>query len=229
MAVPPNAFQRFDAELRVASATFGVMLRRWRRANDWSQQIPVDWGREADFLHLHGSTWSQLETNTLRNPGPKVWAGLGEINGRLQARNYGTLRSAELRRRLESAQPICHADGRPWTAGDFLMAYMGQLSWPPLQEVNPAPKLSEAAAARLSHQIRDSFQAIAQDADLEPVEAILQVLEHVDGSPAERQLFQRVLLGFHVYSPQELSLLWADGKYRPQQWLEGLQRKQPSA
>jgi hypothetical protein len=215
-----GGFDSLREEVRQSGLTFGRMLRRWRISNSWAQDTCQLWGKAVDMPHVYSSQWSQLETGNATNPGPLMFRCFGEVNQRLADKQYGSITSKGLRERVTGARALCHPDGRHWRGSDFFAAYVGELEWPELPDPEAPPKLSQEQAIEITEGYRKQFQRLVKRSGLEPLAAAVQLLEHVDPTPAVRQEFQGVLLGFRDYTPERLTQLWDGLMHKPHKWLE---------
>lgn len=205
----PITFDQERERQREAALLFGRNLRYWRTRQGWAQDTAMQWGQMVDCPHVYSSQWSQLETGKMRNPGPGIFCALGWQNEAIDRHDFGPITDRTLKDRLDAAEPVRRADGTPWKAADFFAAYVGDLLWPDVQASLPF-NITTDEAERWSEQLRVWFQRTAREANLSPLEAATGLLEHVDADNGARALFQRVLLGFADYTPEELIRDWQE-------------------
>ena len=53
--------------------------------------------------------------------------GLGELNRRLAARDYGDFANVRTAQAISNSVPLLHENGAPWSASDFWACYCGLL------------------------------------------------------------------------------------------------------
>jgi transcriptional regulator with XRE-family HTH domain len=211
----PHTPGTVEAEIEAAAVRFGEQLRRWRKAQGWSQNTAQDWGREIGIVHVFNSQWSLLETGKLRGAKPLLFRALGAMNALLAAQQYGPIRDRALLDRVRGAQPVRHDDGQPWDGADFYASYMGLLDWP--DAVERVPPISDAQAAAFSSSYRDLVRTTAKGRSLSLSAAMAQLLEQV---PEEhRARVEDVLLGEN-WTGEELTTLRREaGTVAPTAWL----------
>ena len=207
---------------REAALQFGRSLRQWRRRQDWAQDTPSEWGKAIGSLHVYASQWSQLETGAMKAPSPHLFVCLGHQNQRIASGDLGVIRDRKLKDRVVAAKPIEDADG-PWGAVEFFAAYIGLRPFP--EDITPVPpSISDEAAAEWSATLRDWFQRTAEAAHLDPLEAMVALMHCVDAEQSDRQLFQRVLLGFDDYRAVALLDAWEREASGARDWIQSWQQ-----
>ena len=204
---------------REHSKAFGMMLRRWRAANGWTQYTAETWAAEAGFLtHGHGSM-SEMENGKLKAPGLKAFVFLYEVNRRVAAEDWSGVTTRKLKDSLVGSRPILDAQGQPWTIPQWWAAHKGLEAIPDWLQFKPAPELTEQQAADLCAHWIDGLRELVRGG----VATAGQMSQAHLAAPADRQeRWHEVLLGLRSYSPDELGQLW-DSKaedWLPVLWLK---------
>lgn len=162
-----------------AAVAFGAMLRRWRERNGWTQYTALEWAAQAQppFTALPHSGLSELETGRTRNPRTPLFLYLGELNTRVAAADYRGVKTRQLKDQLIDSRPIVDAEGEPWGPAQFWECHAGLRAAPDwlLPVVpQPAPELTEAAAADLGDSWREQVIEAGAAAGLRPFPSMAQ-------------------------------------------------------
>lgn len=202
---------------------FGQTLSAWVERAGWSHDIPLRWGKAADFPTVADSTFNRLQRGKIAHPYPVTFIQFGIINDRLARHDYGLADTDPLLPRIARQRPIEHEDGRIWTATDFFSHFIGELDAPSWAGEQPLPTLEEAVAA--SGQAMEAFKATAEAAELTLPQAwqSLAALAAVGQGPVlpplnseELETLRMVLSGWHTWTPEQLrELRDLDGNLRP--------------
>ena len=201
-----------DERLEQARLRFGLMVKAWMRSGGWSTKTPMEWAKAAGLPQISNNTVSFIWAGTQPKTSPRFFASLGYLNQRLAARDYGPIQNRALMDRVKALEPICDANGRPWSAVDFFACYIGQLDPPPQFNSGPPPEktklLSPELAQRISSQKQQLFEHHATNHGLSKAEAWAQLKQHCDGLTAEQlDVLLQVLSGWRSWTPQELEEL----------------------
>ena len=219
-ALDPCSYDAEKDHLAQARVLFGKRLARWRRLNRWSQETPEQWAAAAGFLPIFNSQWSKLERGLTPQPGPLIFRGLGIMNTKIAAQDWGKVVSRSLLERLQDSKPVAHEDGTAWVGHDFYAAFIGELEWPasPVLQRRLTPAETEA----WNVQIREWISQISQAAGLSPLEAMNSLMGVV---PQEAQLtMQQVAVGLEGFSAAQLERFTDAGGLGPEQWLKAWQK-----
>lgn len=197
---------------------FGKMLLNWRRRNGWTQYTVCSWAEEAGFETISYGNLSVIEQGKAGELRLKAFFQLEELNRRLDEKDWGPVRSQELKERLRDAEPLRGDDGSLWDAIDFLRCYIGYSEVPRAYRSAPAATLTPKRAEEFCDRWRQKVRQVVRERNLNAVEAMEAV---VAAAPAEQQQrFREVLTGFSDYSSVELSQLWIeDEEFQPLQWI----------
>ena len=217
-----TTYSLIKAEQDAAAILFGRMIRRWRKANGWTQYTAKRWADEAglDSVIRH-SGLSELERAITRSPRNLVFLSLANLNRLVHEERFEGVRSRDLLDQLKGSQAICDEAGDPWGPEAFWACHAGLLeppAWLATPAHNPAPQLTSAQASDLCTDWADQAREAARAAGAGPAQ-----LMAAGGFalPRMRQQWQAVVLGLATLSPQELAELWdpAASEWRPAQWL----------
>ena len=100
---------------------------------------------------------------------------LADVNRRIAEKDWGALKSQEIRQALAEVTPICGDDGQVWGPTEFWRCYVGLLPVPEgfRRAVNePIPEVSGDLAAELSAQWQQQFTQEASRRRLDPIETL---------------------------------------------------------
>jgi len=186
---------------------FGDMLLLWRLSNGWSGQTLEDWAKvcpEILPIKILNSVVTGLELKRNKRTAPHTFQAIGMANEMLAQEFRGKIGDRTLHDRIYNAEPICHEDGKPWTATDFFAAFVGELEIP--------AKFKEAAHAGQettpdADDTRGRFHALRRIEGLTPTAAFARLLKinpRTDGSIRER--LESVLLGGDEFDAVDASV-----------------------
>jgi hypothetical protein len=114
-----------------ARRKFGRLMYCWRVYNTWTQYTACKWAKEVGFEIISYGNLSVLERGMSGELRQKAFFQLEELNRRLHDRDYGNIKSIDLRRLVEDSIPLLHqTTEKPWNAIDFWSCYIGRLSMP---------------------------------------------------------------------------------------------------
>jgi hypothetical protein len=181
---------------------FGAVLRRWFKANNWPQDVPH---RLAAFIGSAGPWNSQISTlmSGKLDPKPALFVALGSFNRAVAEQQLQGIHERKLVDQLRGVAPLCHDDGRPYTAPDFFALFTGLIE--PPSQFAPKREITDAEAQAISQQQRDLFQGHAKELMFTPKEAWDQLCKHLrDMPPAQVERFKDVLSGWSEWTGQEL-------------------------
>ena len=222
-----SMFQDYKDSQAVAREGFGRMLRLWRERNGWTQYTAERWGREAGFRTVSSGNISMVEQGKAGDLRAQAHFQLADVNRRIAAKDWGPLKSQEIRQALAEATPIRGDDGQVWGPTEFWSCYVGLLPAPEAfrrQASEPMPELSADRAGELSSQWRQQFTQEASRRGLDPIETLQGVARQAPA--AQRKGLRAVLASFRDYEAGELAELWA-GEWLPERWIrlwsEGLE------
>ena len=224
-----DMFQTYKDTHTAAREAFGRMLRLWRERNGWTQYTVERWGREAGFATLSSGNVSMVEQGKAGDLRAQAHFQLADVNRRLADRDWGALRSRDLRQALEQAEAIRGDDGQLWGPADFWSCYVGLLDVPEAYgqvPSEPGPAIDDALAAELSAHWRQQVSAEATRRGLDPIETFQGAARQAPA--AQRKTLRAVLAGFRDYRAEELIPLW-EGEWLPQQWIEAWRASLPPA
>jgi hypothetical protein len=180
---------------------FGDMLLLWRQGNGWSGQTLEDWAKACpDILPLKilNSVVTGLELKRNKRTAPHTFQALGLANEMLAQDFRGTIRDRTLHDRIYNATPICHENGKPWTAVDFFAAFVGELEIP--ARYKPS-SLTESAEIPDADNCRGRFHALRRVEKLAPTAAFARMMgqnRRTDGGL--RESLELALLGGDEFS-----------------------------
>jgi transcriptional regulator with XRE-family HTH domain len=211
-----------------AVSRFGVMLRRWREQNGWTQHTASQWAKEAGFKALDAGSLSKLESGKVPHPRNNTFFLLADLNRRIASKQWGVIRSAAMRQRLIAAMPIVDADGQPWLAKEFWAAFVGLQAIPERLLSTEPEHLDEDAAAQLSAQWQALFREIEEEFNLDPV-AGLQALSKELPIKLRKRINQVLLSRSGAqFTVEELQQQW-NGHWLLDQALQGMREQLEAA
>jgi transcriptional regulator with XRE-family HTH domain len=200
-------------------AAFGRMLLNWRRRNGWTQYTACSWAEQAGFETISYGNLSVIEQGKAGELRQKAFWQLSELNRRIAARQWGTVKDPDLQEKLEPAIPLGDADCPVWGPVEFWACYSGLREVPEDFRTTPAPTIGQRKATELSSKWRQHLRRVVEECDLDPSDAMEGLA--TEAGAEHRKRFYAVLTGFGDYRPEELSALWLEGDtYLPRQWLE---------
>jgi hypothetical protein len=221
-----------------ARLAFGRTLTLWLERGGWSHDIPLRWGKAADFPAVADSTFNKLQRGKIEQPYPVTFIQLGLMNARLASGDYGAIEDMALLARISRQKPITHEDGDLWLATDFFAHFIGEEQAPIWARQRPLPTEQQASAA--SEAVVEQFRAIARRHGLSLLLAwqslASQVAAHrprpLNGD--ELEVLRSVLSGWHVWTPGQLQdLIDVEGVMRAElalsSWARSLEQGQGKA
>ena len=215
------SYEELLARQEASRLAFGRMLLNWRRRNGWTQYTACTWAKaigEPSMVISYGNL-SVIEQGKAGELRQKSFWQLGELNRRIDAREWGRFGDAALRAKLEEAIPLGDEGCPVWGPLEFWACYCGVRPVPPAFSAAPAPVISERQAVMLSGRWRKQVRTHIETHDLDPATALNELMARA--GEEHRRGFYAVLTGFRSYSPAELGALWLEGdRYRPELWLE---------
>jgi hypothetical protein len=202
---------------------FGQTITAWMERAGWSHDIPLRWGKAAQFPAVADSTFNRMQRGKIAQPYPVTFIQFGMMNDRLARKDYGLAEDDPLLPRIARQRPIEHDDGRLWTATDFFSHFIGELDAPAWAKEQPLPSLQQAVEA--SAEAVERFKGTAQAAGLalpEAWESLASVAAKARSkvmlrlSNDELDVLRMVLSGWHTWTPEQLHQLRdLDGGLRP--------------
>ena len=214
------SYGALSAALDQARREFGLNLMRWRRLNGWTQETPEQWGKAAGFAPIQNSQWSKMERGQQPKPGPLLFRCLGVINVKLYLQDFAGLRPGLLQERIRQGKAICHEDGNPWHGRDFYASFIGELTWPPFPGLERT--VTEKEAEAWNQQLQQWFEQIKAAADLSPLAALQNLMQHVP--EGQQEAMQEAVLGMGGFSASVLESLSDDEGLGPETWLRRWQQ-----
>ncbi len=213
----PYYQELLDRQLECRKA-FGKMMLNWRLSNGWTQYTACKWAREAGFETISYGNLSVLEQGKAGELRQKAFFQLDELNRRLAwQKDLTKISDINLRSLIEKARPIECDDNGIWDAVDFWKCYTGFSEVPCRYRSSPAPLISSKRAAELCNKWRLHTQEVLVRRGGIFTESISTLVN--EAPEKDRERFSAVLL-FDNYTPEELQMLWVDGKYKPETWIE---------
>jgi len=194
-----------------ARLAFGRTLTLWLERGGWSHDIPLRWGKAADFPAVADSTFNKLQRGKIEQPYPVTFIQLGLMNARLANGDYGPIEDQALKERIARQKPITHEDGDLWVATDFFAHFIGEELAPPWARQRPLPSEQEATAR--SNGASEQFRFLAGSHELSLPQAWHGLAAHVASmrprplTGEELEVLRTVLSGWHLWSPQQLQAL----------------------
>ena len=214
-----SMFQAYVDSQAAAREDFGRMLRLWRERNGWTQYTAERWSREAGFRTVSSGNISMVEQGKAGDLRAQAHFQLADVNRRIAEKDWGSLKSPEIRQALAEATPIRGDDGQVWGPTEFWSCYVGLLPVPEAyrrQESEPMPEVGADQAAELSAQWRQQFTQEASRRGLDPIETLQGVARQAPA--AQRKSLRAVLAAFRDYEADELTELW-EGEWLPERWI----------
>ena len=222
-----SMFQAYVDSQAAAREDFGRMLRLWRERNGWTQYTVERWGREAGFRTVSSGNISMVEQGKAGDLRAQAHFQLADVNRRIAEKDWGSVKSQEIRQALAEATAIRGDDGQLWGPTEFWSCYVGLLPVPQTYrrpDSEPMPEVSSDLATVLSAQWRQQFTQEASRRGLDPIETLQGVARQAPA--AQRKTLRAVLASFRDYEAGELAELW-EGEWLPERWIrlwsEGLE------
>ena len=222
-----SMFQAYVDSQAAAREDFGRMLRLWRERNGWTQYTVERWGREAGFRTVSSGNISMVEQGKAGDLRAQAHFQLADVNRRIAEKDWGPVKSQEIRQALAEATAIRGDDGQLWGPTEFWSCYVGLLPVPQSYrrpDSEPMPEVSGDLATELSTQWRQQFTQEASRRGLDPIETLQGVARQAPA--AQRKTLRAVLASFRDYEAGELAELW-EGEWLPERWIrlwsEGLE------
>jgi len=180
----------------------GQLLRNWFALNGWSYDTAtaISQAYSPQVPLLHGSQLSNLISGKV-DPKPRLFMGLGLLNRAcgLTAEQRSAL-DTPVAQKLNGARAVCHPNGEPWSSGDFLRCFCGEI--PPPEELLLAHRFDEERAELLSENLPLLVQALCAERNLKLRQAITALS---DLMPVRlRNRTRLVLGGIEVFSAGDL-------------------------
>ena len=194
-----------------ARLAFGRTLTLWLERGGWSHDIPLRWGKAADFPTVADSTFNKLQRGKIEQPYPVTFIQLGLMNARLAKGDYGPIEDQALKERIARQKPITHEDGDLWVATDFFAHFIGEEPAPAWARQRPLPTEQEATAR--SNGASEQFRSLAAAHELSLPQAWHGLAAHVASmrprplTGEELEVLRTVLSGWHLWTPQQLQAL----------------------
>jgi hypothetical protein len=110
-----------------ARRKFGRLMYSWRLYNNWTQYTVHNWAKEAGFEAISYGNLSVIESGKAGELRQKTFFMLEELNRRLFERDYGNIKTLDLRKKVEGSKPLVHFGNDPWDAVDFWIRYIGRV------------------------------------------------------------------------------------------------------
>ena len=214
-----SMFQAYVDSQAAAREDFGRMLRLWRERNGWTQYTVERWGREAGFRTVSSGNISMVEQGKAGDLRAQAHFQLADVNRRIAEKDWGPVKSQEIRQALAEATAIRGDDGQLWGPTEFWSSYVGLLPVPQAYrrpEGEPMPELSADLAAELSGQWRQQFTQESSRRGLDPIESLQGVARQAPA--AQRKTLRAVLASFRDYEAGDLAELW-EGEWLPERWI----------
>lgn len=200
-------------------AAFGRMLLNWRRRNGWTQYTVCTWADEAGFSAISYGNLSVIEQGKAGELRQKVFWQLQEANRRIAEKDWGAIKSQEIKAKLEDAIPIGDDACPVWSALEFWGCYCGFREVPEAFAAAATPVVGKGKAAELSGRWRKHMRRVVSSHGLDPSDALHALV--AAAGPKHGKRFYAVLTGFGDYTPTELQELWVqEDTFLPQQWLD---------
>lgn len=222
-----SMFQAYVDSQAAAREDFGRMLRLWRERNGWTQYTVERWGREAGFRTVSSGNISMVEQGKAGDLRAQAHFQLADVNRRIAEKDWGPVKSQEIRQALAEATAIRGDDGELWGPTEFWSCYVGLLPVPQTYrrpDSEPMPEVSGDLATELSAQWRLQLTQEASRRGLDPIETLQGVARQAPA--AQRKTLRAVLASFRDYEAGELAELW-EGEWLPERWIrlwsEGLE------
>jgi transcriptional regulator with XRE-family HTH domain len=214
-----SMFQAYVDSQAAAREDFGRMLRLWRERNGWTQYTAERWSREAGFRTVSSGNISMVEQGKAGDLRAQAHFQLADVNRRIAEKNWGPVKSPEIRQALAEATAIRGDDGQLWGPSEFWSCYVGLLPVPQAYQrpdSEPMPKVSAEQAAELSAQLRQQFTQESSRRALDPIESLQGVARQAPA--AQRKTLRAVLASFRDYEAGDLAELW-EGEWLPERWI----------
>lgn len=116
---------------------FGEMLKTWRLLNGWTQYTCCTWAKEAGFSAISYGNLSVIEQGKAGELRQKAFFQIAEINRRVAERDWGNVKTQEIKLRLEDSRPIGDDNCPVWTALELWACYTGMRPVPEAYKVEP--------------------------------------------------------------------------------------------
>jgi len=214
-----SMFQAYVDSQAAAREDFGRMLRLWRERNGWTQYTAERWSREAGFRTVSSGNISMVEQGKAGDLRAQAHFQLADVNRRIAEKDWGPVKSQEIRQALAEATAIRGDDGQLWGPSEFWSCYVGLLPVPQAYQrpdSEPMPKVSAEQAAELSAQLRQQFTQESSRRALDPIESLQGVARQAPA--AQRKTLRAVLASFRDYEAGDLAELW-EGEWLPERWI----------
>jgi|GEM_PF-4850349 len=104
---------------------FGRMLLNWRRRNGWTKYTACNWAKEVGFEMISYGNLSVIEQGKAGELRQKVFWQLGELNRRIDAKEWGKLLNKAIKQKLKGAVPLGDTTARSgvhWSGGPAIVA-----------------------------------------------------------------------------------------------------------
>lgn len=214
--------QQIRDQQQASAVAFGLMLRRWRIVNGWTQYTPGEFASMAEppmDAPSHSGA-SEIENAKITQPRNAYFLFLGDLNQRIADQNWRGVTKRKLLDQLKDSRPITDEQGRPWGAADFWSCHAGILPPPEWLAGEPeqlAPQLSDDEALALGDQWKAEVLQRGVAAGLGRMKALGSFVASVPAS--KRQAMEQVLLD--DFTAADLAQLWdpGAGEWLPLAWI----------
>jgi hypothetical protein len=129
---------------------FGRMLLNWRRRNGWTKYTACNWAKEVGFEMISYGNLSVIEQGKAGELRQKVFWQLGELNRRIDAKEWGKLLNKAIKQKLKGAVPLGDNDCPIWSALEWWACYCGLREVPEAFRTTPPPALGQRRATEIS-------------------------------------------------------------------------------
>lgn len=135
---------------------FGTMLLAWRKRNDWTQYTVCSWAEEAGFDAISYGNLSVIEQGKAGELRQKAFHILGDVNRRVAEKDWGPIKSQDLKAKLRNAIPLGDRACPVWGAVEFWACYTGHRPIPPEFLAPAEPETIREKLLRLSWAAEDN-------------------------------------------------------------------------
>jgi len=150
-------------------AAFGRMLLSWRRRNGWTHYTACSWAEEAGFDTISYGNLSVIEQASAGELRQKALWQLGELNRRIDAKEWGTVKSLAIKEKLEGSIPLGEDDCPVRTPIEMWACYCGLREVPDPFRTTHAPTVGQRMATELTSKWRSRCAGSSTNAASNPV------------------------------------------------------------